>query len=393
MSDGQGWQAPGAGAPGDDPGDRPYDRPYDPPRADAGRTSAPPAWTPPPKPGLVPLRPLGFGTLIGAPFQALKRNPKATFGSALLVQGAVLLVSLVVVGGVTAFATSRIAMARPEDVDAVAAGSIAGVLASALVPIALSVVGSALLQGVIVLEVARAVLGERLRLGQLWSRVRRRLGALVLWVLLLGAAVIAALAVLVAIVATLVALGPLTAIAGILVAVLGGLGLVVLGVWLITKTSLVPSAIVLERRGVRSAIARSWRLTDGYFWRTFGAELLVAVIVNTVGQVVAVPASLVFTIATAFIAPTSGGELNGGAVATAIASYALMLLVSLVVGAVAAVVQSAVVALIHLDLRMRKEGLDLELVRFVERRAAGEAPADPFEPENAAAAWPPPGAA
>lgn len=378
-----GWQTPGAGAAGggSDGGD-PYGRPG-PEQFDA------PAWTPPPKPGLVPLRPLSFGTLIGAPFQTLKRNPKATFGSALLIQGAILLVSLVLVGGVTAFATSRIAMARSEDVDAVAAGGVAGILASALVPLALSIVGSALLQGVIVLEVARATVGEKLRLRQLWARVRRHLWALVLWVLLLGVAVIVAIAVLVALVTVLVALGPVTAVAGILVGILGGIGLIVLGVWLITKTSLVPSAIVLERRSVGSAIARSWRLTDGYFWRTFGAEFLVAVIVNVVGQVVMVPISLVFTIAAAFVTPTGGGDVNGGALATTIVSYAVMLLATLVIGSVTAVVQSAVVALIYLDLRMRKEGLDLELVSFVEQRAAGGDPADPFEPASPppAASW------
>jgi hypothetical protein len=43
------------------------------------------------------------------------------------------------------------------------------------------------------------------------------------------------------------------------------------------------------------------------------------------------------------------------------------------------VVQSATTALIYLDLRMRKEGLDLRLQRFVEDRAAGRAEAsDPY---------------
>jgi len=48
--------------------------------------TAPGGWTPPPKPGLLPLRPLGFGTLLWAPFRTLRRNPAATFGSGLVVQ-------------------------------------------------------------------------------------------------------------------------------------------------------------------------------------------------------------------------------------------------------------------------------------------------------------------
>jgi len=42
-------------------------------------------------------------------------------------------------------------------------------------------------------------------------------------------------------------------------------------------------------------------------------------------------------------------------------------------------VMSATTAVIYIDLRMRKEGLDLELIRFVEARSAGEPePPDPY---------------
>ena len=44
------------------------------------RVAPPPGrgrWTPPPKPGLLPLRPMGFGTLLWAPFRTLRRNPAA----------------------------------------------------------------------------------------------------------------------------------------------------------------------------------------------------------------------------------------------------------------------------------------------------------------------------
>ncbi len=41
--------------------------------------------------------------------------------------------------------------------------------------------------------------------------------------------------------------------------------------------------------------------------------------------------------------------------------------------------QSSATALIYIDLRMRKEGLDVELVRFVEARQAGDASVpDPY---------------
>ena len=70
-----------------------------------------PGWTPPPRPGLIPLRPLTLGTLLGAAFQVLRRNPRPTFGFALIVTGAVSILTLLTVGLVTVFAVSRAANA------------------------------------------------------------------------------------------------------------------------------------------------------------------------------------------------------------------------------------------------------------------------------------------
>lgn len=333
---------------------------------------AQPGWTPPPKPGLIPLRPLGFGTLIGAPFQELRRNPKAVVGSALLIQGILLVVSLAVVGVVGAFAIGRISMAAAANRDAVTSGAIASVLVSALVPIALSLVGSAFLQGIIVSDVARGTLGERLTLRSLWRLAGRRLWALVGWSLIVAGVLLGVIAVLGGIVAALVISGGAAAVAiGVIVGVLGLIALVVLGVWVYTKTSLVPSLIVLEKLGIRASIRRSWSLTNGYFWRTFGVQFLVAAIVNIVSQVVTTPVSLLYGYLVTLIDPNGSGRVDGSAIAGAIISYAVLLLVSLVIGAITTVVQASAIALIYIDLRMRKEGLDLHLVRFVESRQAG----------------------
>jgi hypothetical protein len=51
-----------------------------------------------------------------------------------------------------------------------------------------------------------------------------------------------------------------------------------------------------------------------------------------------------------------------------------------VVGAIGSVLLSAATALIYIDLRMRTEGLDLELQRFVELRASGASAPDPYQP-------------
>jgi membrane-anchored glycerophosphoryl diester phosphodiesterase (GDPDase) len=323
------------------------------------------------------LRPLGFGTLLGAPFQALRRNPKATFGSAILVQGLVIVVTVLVLGSVTWFATDRIASAAPEDRETITAGSILAIILAALVPVVISVIGTVMVQGVVVAEVARASLGEKLTLGQVWKGALPRLWALVGWTLITTVAIVLALGAVVGVVWAIIAIGTDFIGLGVGVAVLAGLALVVLFAWLSTKLAIVPSLIVLERAPVFRAVSRSWSLTAGYFWRTFGVLALVSIILSAAGQVVTFPISMIMGIGGVLVDPTGSSE--GTALATFVITYILLLLVTLIVTAITSVVQAAAIALVYIDLRMRKEGLDLELTRFVEARQSGDARVeDPF---------------
>lgn len=363
-------------APGSGPAPGPGVAPGSPPASGPG---AAPGWTPPPKPGLIPLRPLSFGTLLGAPFQALRRNPKPTFGAALIVQAAISVLSLLVVGGVSFFAFGRLTGLSDRQVNDLLPGSIAAVLLSSLLPVALAVIASALLQGIVVIEVSRAALGEKLRLGELWRRVRPRFGRLIGWTLLVAGIVLVLLAVLAGMVFLGVLLGPVGIAVGVSLTVLLALGLTVVGVWIGVKLSLVPSAIVVERLPLRAAVRRSWTLTTGYFWRTFGVQILLAMILGLVSSVITGPLSLGFTLGGYLIDPNGTG---GALIALTVISYLLQLIFAVLIGAVSSVVQSAAVSLIYLDLRMRKEGLDLDLVRYVERGANADLP-DPYLPPRA----------
>lgn len=346
---------------------------------------APGAWAPPPRPGLLPLRPLGFGTLLGAPFQVLRRNPGATFGSALITQLVTSIVTVFVIGGVGIFAFGRIDSALPEDRDAVTAGAWATVILASLIPLALSILGSALLQGVLVVEVARGTLGEKNRMGVLWKAAGRRLWPLVAWfAVLLGVIVLAVgalvgLAVLVGVVGS-AAIGDAAIGVAIGVGVLGALALTASGIWLGTKTALVPSIIVLERRGMVSSIRRSWGLTKNSFWKTFGVLALIGVILYAATQIITTPISFIGGLASSFLFPTGASEDSATFVVVLLATYGLALLVSLILGSIAAVVQSSAVAIVYIDLRMRREGLDLDLMRYVEARHSGGAHdvADPY---------------
>lgn len=371
MTEGTSWQPPAGETPGRQP------TPFTPPGYGPASPAPAPGWTPPPKPGLIPLRPLTLGTLLGASFQVLRRNPRPTFGFSLLVTGVIYLIAFGVVGLVSFFAIARTVNATQADIDTLAAGSVAMILLSALIPIALGIVGTAILQGVISLEVARGTLGEKLRLPGLWAAARGRIGALIGWSLLITGVVIGALVLVAIVIALIVALGGTAGIViGVLLGLLAGGGAAVLFAWLSTKLALVPSVLMLERLPLRSAIARSWSLTRGYFWKTLGIQLLVAVIVQTVAGVISAPLQLILGLGSFLVNPN--GE-NTGVIVGAIVVYVLTIVLTVVFGAISAVVMSATPALIYIDIRMRKEGLDLELTRFVEARQAGDSSVpDPY---------------
>ena len=408
MSDNENWQAPSASPPSQPPPPQgppspPPSAGYGPPPPQAGYGPPPPqgaphGWTPPPKPGLIPLRPLTLGPILAASFQVMRRNPRATLGPALIIA---MVLAVVTALGITAYvgAISRIAYAgNADDADALAAGSLVVSLLVVLLGGVAITVGTAVLQALIVTEVARGTVGEKLRLGQLWAKARGRLGAVIGYTLLLilGAAVVITVffGVIVAVTAASVvgtSSASSTDFAGAMVATIGSvflgyLGMGVVAAWLGTKLAFVPAAIVLERLPIRAAIARSWTLTRGYFWRTLGIQLLVAVMIYFATQIVTIPVSVILSLALTLVVPTGGTSDPAAMTAPAIIALVLSAAVVAVVTAVGLVLQAATSSLLYLDLRMRKEGLDLELLRYVEARQTGADVADPYLPQQRAVA-------
>ncbi len=342
------------------------------------------AWAPPPKPGLIPLRPLDLGTLLGASFRVIRRNPRPTFGVALLVQLIATVIPFALGAFGVGFALARVDQATTSDHGAILAGAVGLGVVSALGAVVLAIVANAWLQGIIVLEVARSSVGEKLTLRQLWQRARGRMGALLGWSLIVAAALIIAIALIAGVITVLVvSLGPLGIGLGILVGILGGLGLLVLGVWIGVKVALVPSALMLERLSLAASIRRSWHLTNQAFWRTFGILILVWFILSLASGIITTPFSILAPLLLTLLDPNATG--SGIGIGAAVAVYGVQLLVTVVIGAISAVIQSASTALIYLDLRMRKEGLDLTLTKYVEARQTGSLDlADPYHQPDAA---------
>ena len=332
--------------------------------------TAAPGWTPPPKPGLIPLQPLGLGTILSASLLVLRRNPRPTFGLSLLIMSLVTVGSLVLVGIVTFAGVERTLSASESDAATIEAGATAGLILSAFFAVALSLVGGAILQGIVSLEVARGTVGERLRLRGLWNAAKGRIGALIGWSALVMVAVFIGIAVVGGVSVLLFTFGDTAGIVFGVLTMLGGFLIAgFLAAWLGTFFAFVPSALMIERLPLMLAIRRSWSLVRGNFWRTLGILLLIMVIVNIVSSVVTAPLSVIGGLGVGLLNPTGNEEAG---IVGFIVLYIVTIVVSVVISAVTIVIQAAAPALLYIDMRMRKEGFDLELARFVEARNAGD---------------------
>nr|WP_243843550.1 glycerophosphoryl diester phosphodiesterase membrane domain-containing protein [Microbacterium endophyticum] len=246
-----------------------------------------------------------------------------------------------------------------------AAGVVLGLAAGAL---------SVVVQAVVVAEVAYAAVAEKRTLRALWAQIKP-----VFWRLIGYAALVsgAFLIVFVALAAGITALGFVLLPLSIALGVVLILAAIPLWLWLSTKLVLVPAVIILEDMTVRGAIARSWRLIRGRFWSALGIIVVVSLTFAVLAQVVTAPFSIIQVAISTILSPT--GETDVTAIIAIIVSTVLAQALSVLVQSVALVVQSTAACLIYLDVRMRHEGLDLDLLAYTERRDNGERElADPF---------------
>lgn len=311
----------------------------------------PPGMRPPaPKPGIVPLRPLGLGELLDGAFTGIRRNPKATLGLAAILMTIASVAQAVVSFYFVGETTSLSARAGDQISDAEAIhllGQVGGGMAIALV---VSVIATTILTGLLTIVYGRAVLGQSLTMGEAWRQVRPRLWRL------LGVTVLVILIMLVVLgIGFGVPIGIAAAVpnAGtIALAVLIGVAAIVAAVYLHVKLALAESAVVLENSGVGAALARSYRLTNRSFWRVLGILLLTNVIAGLLNGVIQTPFAAGQLPMAMSDNPTTGLELLSVVLSTIGAIISTTITTPFVAG---------VGVLLYVDLRMRREGLDLQL--------------------------------
>jgi len=310
-----------------------------------------------PEPGGIPLRPLAVGEILSGAFTSIRQNPTATLGLSAIVltcygiaSAAVSLALRGVLNNLHLSAGQTLTHAQARhllfEVFAIVLPSFLGLFVVAFLV-------ELILTGLLTVVIGRGVLGRKLSMGEAWRIALPRLPAI------LGAVVLTALCIIgpwavVAVLAVILALAHLPP-AAIAVGVIGGIASICLTIWFSVMLSLATPAVVLERQGPARALARSWRLVRRSFWRVFGILLLAALVVAFAGFILQLPFSLIGA-----LAGGSGGVFGLPATQT-LAAVIIGAVGSIVAGAVTRPVSAGVTVLLYLDMRMRKEGLDLAL--------------------------------
>ena len=364
---GQAQPSGGFGQPADGPGQPGYAQPGGYPPQVHGQPGYGPGQPPAypwqgrpqaPKPGVIPLRPLGVGEMLDGAFTSIRRNPRATLGIAalLLTASAVITTTLSLI---LVHYVGSVTLPTPgEQLTTAQATRLLTTMGEVLAPtaavsIVLAFIVDTVLTGLLTVVIGRSVLGHKITAGEAWRIVRPRMAALIGVTLLIPLILIGIWAVYAIVLIILaVAHAPGALIGGL--AALGAIAAIVLTIWFVIMFRMAGQAVVLEREGPVRALSRSWRLVRGSFWRVFGITLLAGLIVVITAGVLQIPFSL-------FAAMAGGGNSLLPSTGGNVAGILISAVGGVVAGAVARPISAGVAVLLYVDLRMRREGLDLVL--------------------------------
>lgn len=295
------------------------------------------------KPGIVPIRPLGVGDIIGGAFSLIRFNPQATVGFTLIVA---------LVAGLLSFGVGAL-------LDLFSPTGVIGALGITSVSLLTGVISSflvGLLMGPLTIVTVEAVKGNKISPQGAWQIFRPNVWKYVLYYLLVFVAgVVASVLVILFGTALLSASDSGWTVAIFLLMILAFiLGMVYVYIKLIVAMPIVAN----EGVGPIGAITRSWKLTNGFFWRIFGTFLLTTIIIQFLAAVVTVPIGLITGV---------GGLITGTSAGVSGAMMVGDLIVQIISLLISAPLSAALVALIYVNQRIRKEGFDIEILGNLNR--------------------------
>jgi hypothetical protein len=375
----KGWGGPSSDGPEDG---GPHSRPGSPPNG----PNAPYGWgawgpaTLPPKPGVIPLGPLGLGEIFNGAFATVGRYWKQLLGVAAAVYGvsAVVVIAAAVIAYGLVGGHLRTLIDLPAETDpswddvrplVIAFGCVM------LIAILLLIGSMAMAQAAAPVIMQNAVLGRPATLGEIWRRASARVPAVIGTLLLTW-------------LITLVPIGLFIGIIGISAAVshspwlilVGFLSAVALGVaaaWLWVRFSLAAVITVIESQGPVASLRRSFHLVRGSWWRVAGISFLGYLLAGAASWVIQIVAQIV-TVAfgSGSLDSLDSSTTPGDLVSSLWGFYAALVVAQLIGEIVAMVFPPVVTSLIYLDRRIRTENLAPALIAAA--RADGRL--EPAEP-------------
>ncbi|MEU1792207.1 glycerophosphoryl diester phosphodiesterase membrane domain-containing protein [Streptomyces sparsogenes] len=319
-------------------------------------------WTQPPpaaRPGVIPLRPLGVGEIVSGAVATLRAHWRPVVGISFVVALVTQAVTTVATGLWFRNASGLDALENdPNPTLREAMDAFGETLKSSAIPLVAGVLGTLFTTAVLTVVVGRAVLGRQVSLGEAWREARPRLLQLCGLLLLLPALAAAACAVGMAPGLLLMAAGADSE--GAALALLGGLGSMVVAVWIWVRYSLAAPALMLEKQGIVAAMRRSAKLVRGAWWRVLGVQLLALLIAIVVSAILEIPTSAV--------GMAIGGDnamdwLSGESVSVSWTFLVVIGVGGVIASTITLPISAGVTALLYVDQRIRREALDLELAR------------------------------
>ncbi|MFJ5291576.1 MULTISPECIES: hypothetical protein [unclassified Streptomyces] len=306
------------------------------------------------KPGIIPLRPLGVGEILGGAVSTMRAHWRTALGLTIGVAAVIQLCSILVQHYVIPEPVQIDSGASPSEQLHQSLDSLKSSLAGLGPVYAITLIGTIFTTAILTMVVSRSVLGRPVTLADAWREARPQLSRLVGLSLLLP--VVYAAVVTIGLLPGLLAGGP----AGAGLAALGGLAATVVVIWLWICFSLAGPALMLERQGIAAALRRSAKLVKGVWWRIFGITLLALLLTVLVSGLIDLPFNAVATIA--------DGKGISDLVSDTTPAFGWPYLIISGIGAMLTTALSypftaGVTVLLYVDQRIRREALDIDLAR------------------------------
>lgn len=287
--------------------------------------------------GIIEPRPLRLGDILGSTFRAVRYAPMTMFGLTLMVMVVAELIGL----GVSFVIDRQVSSVMPQD----ELGGVTSLIGwSAISSTITTGVATIVAQMGLAFAVHEAVFARRTTPSAALHRMWSRTGAALAFTALTAVGYLVVVGVVgIGIGALVSAVGEDAWLTLLLVVPVVAAALLWIGVRLL----LAPCAIAIEKAGPIQAIRRSWALTRGLFWRTLGIYLLASVIISMAASTV----SSVFSFAGIMVGL---GNMAVGMIVATTASTLVSLILSVPL-------TTAVVTLLYVDARIRREGYELQI--------------------------------